>query len=38
MDEIGLEGSVREDFYARLVFTAQHMINTPDEGEQGDHS
>ncbi len=31
MDEVGLEGPVREDFYARLHLTAQHMINTPDD-------
>ncbi|MFT4412485.1 globin [Fredinandcohnia humi] len=31
MDEVGLEGSVRAEFYNRLVLTAQHMINTPDE-------
>lgn len=29
MDEVGLEeGPLRQDFYARLVLTAQHMINT----------
>ncbi|MFO1445560.1 globin [Bacillus sp. Bva_UNVM-123] len=28
MDEVGLVGPVREDFYARLILTAQHMINT----------
>ena len=33
MDIIGLEGPVREELYARLHLTAQHMINTPDEGE-----
>lgn len=33
MDLIGLEGPVREEFYARLYLTAQHMINTPDDGE-----
>jgi len=33
MDRIGLAGPVREDFYARLYLTAQHMINTPDDGE-----
>lgn len=38
MDEVGMEGPSRQDFYARLVFTAQHMINTPDAGEKGDHS
>ncbi|PLS02919.1 globin domain-containing protein [Neobacillus cucumis] len=33
MDIIGLEGLIREEFYARLYLTAQHMINTPDVGE-----
>lgn len=34
MDEIGLEGELREGFYHRLMLTAQHMINTPEtEGE-----
>ncbi|PLR81819.1 globin [Bacillus canaveralius] len=33
MDETGLEGQLRKDFYARLVLTAQHMINTPDDTE-----
>ncbi|WP_338472178.1 globin [Niallia sp. XMNu-256] len=28
MDEIGLSGSFRENFFSRLVLTAQHMINT----------
>ena len=28
MDEVGLDGPVREDFLARLILTAQHMINT----------
>lgn len=28
MDEVGLAGPVREDFCARLILTAQHMINT----------
>lgn len=36
MDTVGLSGPVREDFYARLNFTAQHMINTPDDDEKGD--
>jgi len=31
MDEVGLEGEIREFFYSRLVLTAQHMINTPEE-------
>lgn len=30
MDKVGLEGRLREEYYARLVLTAQHMINTPD--------
>jgi hemoglobin len=30
MDEIDFEGDYRQDFYHRLVLTAQHMINTPD--------
>jgi hemoglobin len=28
MDEVQLDGKLREDFYARLFLTAQHMINT----------
>jgi hemoglobin len=35
MDEVGLKGPLREDFFQRLVLTAQHMINTPDS-EGGD--
>jgi hemoglobin len=35
MDEIGLEGPLRTDFYRRLVLTAQHMINTPDDSVEG---
>ncbi|CEG26118.1 globin domain-containing protein [Bacillus sp. B-jedd] len=31
MDEVGLEGHIRDEFYARLVLTAQHMINTPED-------
>ncbi|WP_010283335.1 globin domain-containing protein [Bacillus timonensis] len=31
MDEIELDGAIRELFYDRLILTAQHMINTPDE-------
>lgn len=34
MDEIGLEGPVRDEFYHRLVLTAQHMVNTPDSKEE----
>jgi hemoglobin len=33
MDEVGLQGQVRDDFYSRLYLTAQHMINTPDGDE-----
>lgn len=37
MDDIDLKGPLRDEFYQRLVLTAQHMINTPDshskEGE-----
>ena len=32
MDQIGLEGPLRDEFYSRLYLTAQHMINTPDDG------
>jgi hemoglobin len=35
MDEIGLEGPVRTEFFRRLVLTAQHMINTPDDSVEG---
>jgi hemoglobin len=34
MDEVELTGPFRDNFYSRLVLTAQHMINTPDEGEE----
>jgi hemoglobin len=34
MDEVGMEGDLREDFYRRLVLTAQHMINTPNPKEE----
>lgn len=37
MDDVGLEGQVREDFYARLYLTAQHMVNTPDD-ENGEET
>ncbi|WP_147533250.1 globin [Bacillus marasmi] len=30
MDEVGLAGPLRDEYYARLVLTAQHMVNTPD--------
>ncbi|MDM5226572.1 globin [Cytobacillus sp. NJ13] len=38
MDEIRLHGRLREDFFARLVLTAQHMINTPENGVKGESS
>lgn len=31
MDEVGLEGELRTQFFQRLVLTAQHMINTPQD-------
>ncbi|MGX9133427.1 globin domain-containing protein [Rummeliibacillus sp. JY-2-4R] len=34
MDEVGLEGKLREVYYQRLVLTAHHMINSPDEDEE----
>lgn len=30
MDEVGLEGPLREQFYSRLIMTAHHMVNQPD--------
>ena len=36
MDEVGLEGPVRDEYFSRLVLTANHMINTPDSDERGD--
>ncbi|GMB08928.1 hemoglobin [Thermolongibacillus altinsuensis] len=36
MDAVGLQGPIRDEFYQRLVLTAHHMINTPeDEIEKG---
>ena len=35
MDEVELSGKFREIYYQRLVMTAQHMINSPDEDEEG---
>lgn len=32
MDEIGLEGALREEFFERLRLTAHHMENTPEPG------
>ncbi|UQW98095.1 globin [Rummeliibacillus sp. G93] len=34
MDEVGLDGKFRHVYYQRLVQTAHHMINTPDEDEE----
>ncbi len=34
MDEVGLEGKLREVYYQRLVLTAHHMINSPDDDEE----
>jgi hemoglobin len=31
MDEVGLEGHFREEFFSRLVLTARHMVNSPDQ-------
>ncbi|GHH98460.1 globin domain-containing protein [Neobacillus kokaensis] len=36
MDKSGLTGPLRDEFYSRLYLTAQHMINTPDSGEEID--
>ncbi len=30
MDEVGLDGPLRQEYYSRLVLTAQHMINAQD--------
>lgn len=34
MDEVGLEGKIREVYYKRLVLTAHNMINAPDNDEE----
>ncbi len=35
MDEVGLHGPVRDQFFYRLILTGNHMVNTPDNpGEQ----
>lgn len=34
MEEVELSGRLKDEFYSRLILTAQHMINTPDDGEQ----
>ncbi len=32
LDEIGLEGPVREQVFQRLALTAQHMVNRTEDG------
>jgi hemoglobin len=34
MIEIGLSGPYQKELYSRLILTAQHMINTPDEHDE----
>jgi hemoglobin len=34
MDEVGLTGPFRDEYFRRLVLTANHMINTPDDEEE----
>ena len=34
MDEVGLEGQIRELYYKRLVLTANHMVNQNEGGHQ----
>jgi hemoglobin len=37
MDEMGLTGAFRENFFSRLVLTAQHMVNTDEnQNEKGE--
>lgn len=31
MDDIGLDGMIREAFFSKLILTAQHMINKPEK-------
>ncbi|RSK26495.1 globin [Bacillus sp. HMF5848] len=33
MDEVELDEPMRTEFYQRLVLTAQHMINTPEDDD-----
>ncbi|MEB1806274.1 MAG: globin [Bacillaceae bacterium] len=33
MDEVGLDGPVREQIFSRLTFTAHHMVNHPHDSE-----
>ncbi|NGY72842.1 globin [Bacillus megaterium] len=34
MDEINLEGPERDELYHRLILTAQHMINSPEQTDE----
>jgi hemoglobin len=34
MDEVGLSGPVRDEFFQRLVLTAHHMVNTLDNSTE----
>jgi hemoglobin len=34
MDELQITGPIRDEFSARLFLTAQHMINSPNDGDQ----
>lgn len=34
MDEVELDEKIRKNYYQRLVMTAHHMINAPDEDEE----
>lgn len=34
MDEVGLDGKIREMYYNRLVLTAHHMVNRNEEDQQ----
>lgn len=36
MDAVELHGPFRDEFFKRLVLTAQHMVNTPDQVEKGE--
>ncbi|WP_209125550.1 globin [Alkalihalobacillus sp. BA299] len=33
MDEVGLQGALREQIFSRLTFTAHHMVNHPQDTE-----
>lgn len=33
MDEVGLDGMLREQIFSKLIQTANHMINTPEKDE-----